>query len=53
VYNTADSSWQALAPVNIERVVHTSALLPDGRILITGGELRDHSMLSSVEVLNP
>lgn len=50
------NTWQSVGPMTTERADHTSTLLNDGRVLITGG-FKDagstFSELASAEVFNP
>lgn len=47
--------WEATGPLNVARDAHTATLLPDGRVLVTGG--RNPSWpsyaLDSVEIFDP
>lgn len=50
------NTWQSVGPMSVERAEHTSTLLNDGRVLITGGFKgagSAFSELSSAEVFNP
>ncbi len=56
--NTAEiydrsGNWTPYTAVGIGRVQHIAALLADGRILVTGGETKRGSFLSSAGVLKP
>ena len=53
VYDPQSGTWRTLAPLNIGRVMHTTTLLPDGRILVTGGQTSRGVFLNSVEILKP
>ena len=53
VYDPKKGTWGPLAALNSGRVEHTTTLLPDGRILVTGGETTRGTFLNSAEVLGP
>jgi len=53
VYDARSGSWITLAPLNSGRASHTASLLPDGRVLVTGGETSRGTFLDSVEILAP
>lgn len=46
-------SWTSIAKMNEARSHHQSVLLPDGRILVSGGIGQDGTSLTSAEVYNP
>jgi N-acetylneuraminic acid mutarotase len=46
-----DPAWTAGSPMNTPRVEHTATLLPDGRVLVTGGNDLVH--LASFELYDP
>ena len=37
IFNPAANSWTEIAVMNVARSGHTASLLPDGRVLVTGG----------------
>lgn len=51
VYDSKSATWSMLAPLHIGRVAHTATLLPDGRILVTGGQISRGLYIDSAEVL--
>jgi len=51
IYDDKSTTWNTLAPLNIGRSEHTTTLLPDGRILVTGGHISRGVYLNSAEVL--
>ncbi len=53
VYNPATNSWSAVASMSARRTGHTSTLLTDGRVLVTGGTDLTISGHSSAEIFNP
>jgi hypothetical protein len=52
LYDEDSNTFTATAPLNVARFSHTATLLPDGRVLIIGGN-DGSQMLSSVEVCTP
>ena len=53
IYDALTGTWSTSAPLAIGRASHTATLLPDGRVLVTGGETSRGVFLSSAEVLAP
>jgi len=51
IYDDRSTTWNTLAPLNIGCSEHTTTLLPDGRILVTGGHISRGVYLNSAEVL--
>jgi N-acetylneuraminic acid mutarotase len=51
IYDDKSATWGLLAPLSIGRIRHTATLLPDGRILVTGGETSRGTFLNRVELL--
>jgi N-acetylneuraminic acid mutarotase len=51
MYDPASDTWSALPPLQQARVEHTATLLPDGRVLVTGGHATRNAFLDSVEIL--
>jgi hypothetical protein len=47
------SAFSATAAMNVARYSHTATLLPDGRVLVTGGYDEDDAPVSSAEVFDP
>ena len=45
--------WIATGSLNVARSGHTATLLPDGRVLVAGGEGTDGTRLSSAELYDP
>jgi hypothetical protein len=55
IYNPVTGAWMVTGNLNEGRLLHTATLLPDGRVLVTGG-WPDHtggSVMSSAELYNP
>jgi hypothetical protein len=51
IYNPASNSWSVWLPLQEHRMGHTATLLPDGRILMTGGIISLGTSLDSAEIL--
>ena len=52
-YPQALGNWQPVAAMGEERYFHTSTLLADGRVLVTGGYSWVNGALSSAELYDP
>ena len=56
-YNPATNSWSTARPLAQARSRHTATLLPDGRVLVTGGDVSRYgangSALESTEIYQP
>ncbi len=48
VYDPASDTWSDLAPLNVPRARHAALMLPDGRIVVSGGTYI--SPVTSVEI---
>src|SRR5262249_18351181 len=46
-------SWSATASLNIERQLHTATLLPNGKVLVAGGQGISGNNLASAELFDP
>jgi hypothetical protein len=54
LYDPASGKWTELdSHLDCARAEHTATLLPDGRVLITGGCDSDYSVTSSTEIFDP
>ncbi len=53
VYNPATGAWRAAGTMARERVNHTATLLPDGTVLVVGGEDSTGSDSNQIEVYTP
>jgi hypothetical protein len=51
VYDPASGTWSATASMTLARHVHEATLLPNGKVLVTGG--RNGGYLASAEVYDP
>jgi hypothetical protein len=53
VYNPASGDFHAVAPMSTARALHTATLLPNGTVLIAGGERTRIDSLASTELYLP
>ncbi|MCX5657419.1 MAG: HEAT repeat domain-containing protein, partial [Candidatus Omnitrophica bacterium] len=53
LYNPATSSFTATGDMLTPRMYHTMTLLPNGKVLVTGGETTGRAALSSAELYDP
>jgi N-acetylneuraminic acid mutarotase len=53
LYSPADGTWSLTAGMSTPRVGHTSTLLRDGRVLVSGGTDFTYSTLASAEIYSP
>ena len=53
LYDPGTGSWTATGDMATVREGHTATLLPDGKVLVAGGEDRDDKRLSSAELFDP
>jgi Kelch motif/Galactose oxidase, central domain len=53
LYNPTTGTWTATGSMSTARESHTATLLPDGRVLIAGGEDRWDHAVASAEIYNP
>lgn len=51
IYDEKTAIWSTAAPLNTGRANHTATLLPEGQILVTGGQKSYGEFLNSVEIL--
>lgn len=49
----SEKGWQTVANMNTARHRHTATLLPNGQVLVVGGESNANSSLLSAELFNP
>ena len=52
-YSAATNTWTTMAPLATARREPATALLPDGRVLVSGGEGIGYVKLASAEIYNP
>lgn len=50
---SAPGSWTVTGTMSIPRILHTETLLPDGRVLVTGGITSNGNPTETAEVYNP
>jgi WD40 repeat protein len=48
-----DPSWTTTGSINTARVDHTATLLPNGKVLVTGGRGNGNNSLASAELYDP
>ena len=55
VYDSRDDTWTTVGSIKYERLYHTATVLPNGQVLITGGNLGFPSTVSfnSTELYDP
>jgi Galactose oxidase, central domain len=46
-------SWTPTGSLNIARVYHTATVLPNGKVLVTGGRGYNYEALNSAELYDP
>ncbi|NBV23716.1 MAG: hypothetical protein EBS05_17570, partial [Proteobacteria bacterium] len=52
VYDPAQGTWTSTSPLATGRYLHTATLLPNGKVLVTGGE-NGSSYMATTEVYDP
>jgi WD40 repeat protein len=53
IYDPATGEFTETGDMNIPRLGHRATLLPDGKVLLTGGQLGDESKTASAELYDP
>lgn len=53
LYNPANGRWARTGSLNTERCSHTATLLPNGKVLVTGGFGGTNSAMTSAELFDP
>jgi hypothetical protein len=53
IFDPATNTFNPTGSLNNPRYGHTATLLPDGRVLVTGGETGRGTFLDSAEALAP
>jgi hypothetical protein len=52
LYDPATGTWKVTGPLATARYSHTATLLPNGKVLVTGG-IKDGSVVSNAELYDP
>ncbi len=53
IYDPATGRWRRTGALSTARILHTAALLADGRVLVVGGASRNHAPLATAEIFDP
>jgi hypothetical protein len=53
LYDPASGSWTTTGSLGVGRGGHTATLLPDGRVLVAGGDSSSSGILASAELYDP
>ena len=53
IYDPVANTWTALPPMSVARSHHTATLLPDGKVLVVGGENLLYLVEPTAEVYDP
>ncbi len=53
IYDPKADRWSTTAPMGVDRLGQTATPLPDGRVLVAGGEDRSLTVLNSTEIYDP
>jgi hypothetical protein len=53
LYDPNTGTWSLTGSLNVARFLHTATLLPNGNVLVTGGENQDSGVNKSAELYNP
>lgn len=53
LYDPDSDSWSSAGSFSVPRTLHSAALLPDGRVLVTGGYSDEFVDLNTAELYNP
>ncbi|HLP76115.1 MAG TPA: kelch repeat-containing protein [Candidatus Paceibacterota bacterium] len=53
LYHPATRTWSQTGSLNVGRRMHTATLLPNGKVLVTGGQGVNFASLSSAELYDP
>jgi N-acetylneuraminic acid mutarotase len=53
IYDSVANTWTATPPMSVARSHHTATLLPDGKVLVVGGENALYLVEASAEIYDP
>jgi N-acetylneuraminic acid mutarotase len=54
IYDAATDTYSTVAPMNVGRVNHAAAILPNGKVLVTGGyNVNTSTAIDSMEIYDP
>ena len=53
IYDPVANTWTATPPMSVARSHHTATLLPDGKVLVVGGENLQYLVEASAEIYDP
>ncbi|MDI3286302.1 kelch repeat-containing protein, partial [Polyangium sp. 15x6] len=53
IFDPATDTWTLVAPMATSRKGHAAALLPSGKVLVTGGVLEGQGVITSAEIYDP
>ena len=53
IYDTVANTWTPTPPMSVARAHHTATLLPDGKVLVVGGENLQYLVEPTAEVYDP
>ncbi len=53
IYDPVANQWTAAAPMSVARSHHTATRLPDGRVLVVGGENASYLVGATAEIYDP
>lgn len=53
IYDPTTKTFNPITPMSTPRLAHRATLLPDGRVLITGGQDTDRKKLATAEIFDP
>ncbi|CAF4158339.1 unnamed protein product, partial [Adineta steineri] len=53
LYDSSTGTWTTTGNITSARIFHTASILPNGKVLVTGGQDRDGIFLNSAELYDP